>query len=228
MNVGGISKVLSGSAARKLVRDADKACRVIAEEFPGVSSSRIQTFERVNTNQTFANYCKTKLLQNRAIRDDAWKLYNNDETLAFYRRFVENMKKYKNINCADYTKLTQLMLKANNIEAVNANILTQKLKGLDHAVLLVNIPKNGFGIYYKNSDLKNIIVIDPWLGFADFANNAVVRYNSEFSRFLGLENKYEKLFFDTNVNPEISEKTVEFMRKTFPNLIQKKGFMVNA
>lgn len=228
MNVGGISKVLSGSAARKLVRDADKACRVIAEEFPGVSSSRIQTFERVNTNQTFTNYCKTKLLQNRAIRDDAWKLYNNDETLAFYRRFVENMKKYKNINCADYTKLTQLMLKANNIEAVNANILTQKLKGLDHAVLLVNIPKNGFGIYYKNSDLKNIIVIDPWLGFADFANNAVVRYNSEFSRFLGLENKYEKLFFDTNVNPEISEKTVEFMRKTFPNLIQKKGFMVNA
>ena len=227
MNVGGIFNVLSKNMARKILRDADKACRIIAEEFPGVSSSRIQTFERVNTNQIFANYCNNKLLQNRAIRDDAWKLYNNDDTLDFYRRFVENMKKYKNINCADYTKLTQLMLKSNNIEAVNANIMTQRLRGLDHSVLLVNTPKNGLGIYYKNSDLKNIIVIDPWLGFADFANNAVVRYNSEFAKFLGLENKYEKLFFDTYANPEISSKTVEFIQKAFPKLIQKKGFMAN-
>lgn len=227
MNVGSISNVLSKNMARKIVRDADKACRIIAQEFPSVSSSRIQTFESTNANETFVNFCKNKLIQNRAIRDDAWKLYHRGDTLGFYRRFVENMKKYKNINCGDYTKLTQLMLKSNNIEAVNANIMTQKLRGLDHAVLLVNTPKNGFGIYYKNSDLKNIIVIDPWLGFADFANNAVVRYNSEFAKFLGLENKYEKLFFDTYANPEISSKTVEFIQKAFPKLIQKKGFMAN-
>ncbi len=228
MNVGSVSNVLSKNAARKIVRDADRVCRIIAEEFPSVSSSRIQTFKCADANDTFIKYCKAKLLQNRYIRDEASKLRKTDDALDFFRCFIENMKKYKNINCGDYTKLAQLLLKANNVEAVNAAVMTKKLKNLDHMVLLVNVPKKASCIVGNNADLKNIIVIDPWLRFADFANNAIVRYNSEFSRCMGLEDKYEKLFFYLWPNPNISDKVIQYIRETFPHFIQKKGFMANV
>lgn len=63
-----------------------------------------------------------------------------------------------------------------------------------------------------------MIIIDPWLGFADYGHNAVVRYNSEFSKYLGLkDNKFEKLIFVSEHNPDISPNTVEYVRKTFLN-----------
>ena len=112
-----------------------------------------------------------------------------------------------------------------NKEDVFLNSASNDLKKLDHAVLLVNVPKSNFCIFYKNKDLKNIIVIDPWLGFAVYANNAVVRYNSEFAGFLGLGKKYVPIHFDVHPNPEISQQTVDYMKKTYPQFIQKKGFM---
>ena len=209
----------------KLIKDADKLCRFISKEFPAISGTRVLTFKSLKNNKKFVNYVSYKLLQNRWARDDAWDLFKPDETLDFYRRFVENMKKYKNINCDDYTKLAQVILKVNNVNSVKAMLLRNDLKKLDHAVLLVNVPKSNFCIFYKNKDLKNIIVIDPWLGFADYANNAVVRYNSEFAGFLGLGKKYVPIHFDVHPNPEISQQTVDYMKKTYPQFIQKKGFM---
>lgn len=208
----------------KIIRDADKVCRIIAKEFPAVSSTKIETFESTATQPKYIQYCKIKQKQNMAIRDDAWRLFKPSEPLDFYKRFVENMKKYKNINCADYTKLAELILAANNIKAVKAKIMTQHLKNLDHAVLVVHPPGQNF-IAYKNKDLQKMIIIDPWLGFADYGNNAVIRYNSEFAGQLGLKNKFEKLLFTSEHNPEISAKTIEYIRKTFPQFIQKPGFM---
>ncbi len=213
------------TGSSKLIKDADKLCRIITEEFPAFSGTRTVTFKSVKKDKKFINYLSVKLLQNRWARDDAWDLFKPDETLDFYRRFVENMKKYKNINCDDYTKLAQIILKVNNVDSVKASLLRYDMKKMDHVVLLVNAPKRSFGIFYKNQDLKNIIVIDPWLGFADYANNAVVRYNSEFSGFLGLQKNYVPIHFDVNPNPEISQQTVDYMKKTYPQFIQKKDFM---
>ena len=211
--------------SKKIIRDADKVCRIIAKEFPAISGTRVETMDAVAKEDRFVKYCQIKLAQNRAIRDDAWKLFTKSEPLYFYQRFVDNMKKYKNINCADYTKLAQLILASNNIKAVKARILTQHFKNLDHAVLIVNPPGNNF-IAHKNKNLEKMIIIDPWLGFADYGHNAVVRYNSEFSKYLGLkDNKFEKLIFISEHSPDISPNTVEYVRKNFPQFIQKSGFM---
>ena len=94
--------------------------------------------------------------------------------------------------------------------------------------LLVNVPKKASCIVGNNADVKNIIVIEPWLRFADFGNNAIMRYNSEFLRCMGLEDKYEKLFFYLWPNPNISDKVIQYIRETFPHFIQKKGFMANV
>lgn len=210
--------------SKKIIRDADKVCRIIAKEFPAISGTRVETMAAAKEDR-FVKYCKMKLAQNRAIRDDAWKLFTPSEPLYFYQRFVENMKKYKNINCADYTKLAQLILASNNIKAVKAKLLTQHLKNLDHAVLIVNPPGNNF-VAYKNKNLEKMIIIDPWLGFADYGHNAVVRYNSEFSKYLGLkDNQFEKLDFVSEQNPAISSNTVDYVREKFPQFIQKPGFM---
>lgn len=225
MNVNPISNpYMNFTGSHKLIKDADKLCRFISKEFPAISPTRLLSFQSLNKDRKFVNYFGLKVLQNRWARDDAWDLFKPDETLDFYRRFVENMKKYKNINCDDYTKLAQVILKVNNVDSVKAILLRSDLKKLDHAVLLVNAPKSNFSIFYKNKDLKNIIVIDPWLGFADYANNAVVRYNSEFSSFLELD-KYVPIHFDVNSNPEVSQKTIDYMKKTYPQFIMKKGFM---
>lgn len=228
MNVGCVSNLFGSAVKSKLLKDADKVCRIISKEFPAISGTRIPAFKCAEADNRFINYYNYKIHQNRCIRDDAWKFYDSEETMEFYKRFLQNMKKYKNINCADYTKLAQLVLKANNVDAVNATIMTHGLKSLDHAVLIVKPHLEKYTIFYKNKDLKNLIIIDPWLGFADYGHNAVVRYNSEFSRYLGLGEKYEQLGFVTRPNPEISPKTLEYIRETFPQFIQKKGFMTIA
>ena len=213
--------------SNKIIRDADKICRIISKEFPAISGTKVETFPLAQSQDRFIRFYKRKQYENRAIRDDAWKLYKTSEPLDFYKRFVENMKKYKNINCADYTKLAELILAANGIKAVKAKIMTGHLKNLDHAVLIVNPSAKNF-IAYKNQDLQKIIVIDPWLGFADYGSNAIVRYNSEFAQQLGLNDKFEKLVFASDHNPEISSKTVDYIREKFPQFLQKSGFMTFA
>ncbi len=223
METGSV-KMSPSFGSNKIIRDADKVCRIIAKEFPAISGTRVETMKFANHDERFIKFYKKKQAQNMAIRDDAWKFFNTSETLYFYQRFIQNMKKYKNINCADYTKLAELILAVNGIKTVKARIMTQSLKQLDHGVLIVRPPGNNF-LVYKNKDLKNMIVIDPWLGFADYASNAVVRYNSEFAKFLALGDKYEKLIFTSEQNPQVTQSTIDYLRCNFPQFIQKKDFI---
>ncbi len=217
-------KISPTFGSNKIIRDADKVCRIIAKEFPAISGTRVETMKFANENDRFINYYKKKQFQNKVIRDDAWKLFTPAEPLYFYQRFIKNMKNYKNINCADYTKLAELILAANGIKTVKARILTQNLKQLDHAVLVANPPGSNF-LVYKNKDLKNMIIIDPWLGFADYAHNAIIKYNSEYAKFLALGNKYVKLLFTSEQNPKITQSTIDYLKCNFPQFIQKKDFM---
>ena len=71
------------------------------------------------------------------------------------------------------------------------------------------------------SKIKNVIIIDPWLGIADFAQNAAMKYQNIFRKHLRLDKSTH-----VNINPDalvmpIPERDIEALKKEFPNLILK-------
>ena len=71
------------------------------------------------------------------------------------------------------------------------------------------------------SKIKNVIVIDPWLGIADFAENVAMKYQNIFRKHLKLNTStHVKINPNAQVMP-ISEKDFEALKKEFPNLILK-------
>ena len=66
------------------------------------------------------------------------------------------------------------------------------------------------------------IIVDPWAGFADFANNAFVRYKNMFATHLGIsgEGKF-KIEIPRQYN--LSEKNMEKIKEAYPELLKESS-----
>ena len=91
-------------------------------------------------------------------------------------------------------------------------------KDIDHIVLAV--PLNGKKVEFDRlTRQKDVIIIDPWLGIADYAQNIENRYK-DFSDIFKLPEGIH-LAADTHVKEEdiIPQKMFKNLREMFPELI---------
>ena len=123
------------------------------------------------------------------------------------------MKNGKLANCHENAKAGMTILKMNGVE--NAQVVQLKMNDqpFDHCVCVFN--KDGSEFAGKE---KQTIVVDPWMGVADFADNYFTNYSSELSKLSSepLEGKFD---FIPRENYEFDKNDIELLKSEFPNLI---------
>ena len=225
---------------------ADKICRMVNTEFPSVSSSsiiprctrtildkarrfgerppKIENGDRPDDryNKMYYLFMRTDNSLRKLVREPFLETVG---TVSEHKVLTEAVKKHHFANCAELTRLANLIcavngIKAQPIEMVACDSKDQVVSFIDHVALAVPLKENALD-WNKMSKLKDVIIIDPWLGIADFAQNAAMQYQNMFRKYLKLG------FFNyVGINPKalvktIPEKDYDALKKEFPNLILK-------
>ena len=83
---------------------------------------------------------------------------------------------------AETAGAAEIALKMNGVKNSYTANLSYNGNMLDHSVCVFNKDGSEFTGVVNNKT----IIVDPWAGFADFANNAFVRYKNMFATHLGI------------------------------------------
>ena len=133
------------------------------------------------------------------------------------------IKKHHHANCAELTRLANIICAVNEINAQPIAMIAcdnneHIISSIDHVALAIPLKENALKTD-KMSKLKNVIIIDPWLGIADFAQNAILQYKNLFSKYLKLEESHH-ICIDTTANMHsIPKEEFQNLRREFPELI---------
>lgn len=225
MKVDFFNPIVPRKAARN---EAEKICRIITSEFPSISSTKICEFPAAKTTPKYANFAKLIFSRIKTlVRNPSWENFHqqgNDE-VDFYTTLVNAIKQHRIGNCGDMSKLCTLIANINNIPAKKAEMFTTRNgvlgTAVDHAIQIV--PINGQKVEWAPlSKMKNLLIIDPWLGFADFAPKYEQKIKTGYDKFFGLTED-TSLYLNPNSGsePKITQKVVNYFQENFPQFIIK-------
>lgn len=148
------------------------------------------------------------LIDRIAKARETWHVETNDD----YRRVGNILNQFKHDgvgNCGEDAYLATTILKLNGIEnACVAKIKIDK-SWIDHVVSVFNTDGSAF-----DGKVSNTIIIDPWVGATDFAQNMFLKYKSI----------YKKFFVGIRANSEIKLRKFDYVLFTKDELavLQKK------
>ncbi len=194
------------------IRFADNIARRVNNAYPRVSASK---FEAMRNVKSFHNsiFRLNEDLNWMRYKFSNFASHNRGDFVAQWKYLADNIKLQKKGNCQESANLAEIAARVNGIndcQVAEVKLLTadNKTFPLDHAVLLVN-------------DEKRPYIIDAWLGFADSIPNAFKRFQSEFSKFMGLEHSaMQNLVIEVQGKKHvISSDVQEKLKDTFPQLI---------
>lgn len=201
------------------IRQADKICRMVNREFPSISPSMVVSKASVNLNVK-GFYLGKRLQKNleNNIRNIQWKLRGYG--VEYYKTVLDAIKENKLANCVEKARIANLIAQVSGYKSRIASLIAQKKGGvpedIDHAVVVLTNSKT---IFDKIDDLKRIIVIDPWLGIADYGSNIALRYKNQYSKILDIS-KDSKIYLNYGIG--ISESETKALREAFPQFIIDK------
>lgn len=237
------SNTQSFTARAPQVRDAQWVCRKV-HSFPHISPSKlydvIETLKETNpqifiksaTNSTISRiilgnseniklikiYTWYKRIVNKVFNARSeWDIGGKDD----YKRVGAILGQFKHEkvgNCGEDTYLAASILRMNGVE--NASIARMYADGQaqDHVVCILN--KDGSP--FDNKNLKKSIVIDPWLGIADFASNVCSTYKNVFNnKFYNLK-PYSEIKFKKLDRINFSDEELQLLRRKHPELCYPK------
>lgn len=188
------------------VRDAQWVCQKVKNTFPHISTTKISAkmadIEEANWDlyRKFIDKPEYALLYNKNPKDrkflrlfawrkrivkrihdarESWRIGGKDD----YHRVnnVLGQFKYDKLgNCGEDAFMAATILRINGVD--NACTAGLKVDGsfLDHMVCVFNKD----GSTFNGKPNKNTIIIDPWVGMADFASNMFQKYKNVFSELL--------------------------------------------
>ena len=108
------------------------------------------------------------------------------------------LEEYKKGNCYENAILAELIMKLNGIDYAKTIYLKDKNGNPQHAVCIFNRDGSKFEKIINNKS----IIIDPWIGKTDFANNMIIYYNNMLSNNFLIEPKTEfEIINDFNLLP---------------------------
>ncbi len=229
MEVSSVKNNINFTSRAPQVRDAEKFCRLVSEEFPVMSSTRYAEFTNAEKTQRIKE-CIERLHEKdyKEIRipfDQARSQKGHKEAIL---TLIKKIKEHKIANCADFAKLCSVICHMNGVEVIQPELYLVTKSGaitgeiVDHAVLMIKSTKMPFLEKLKN--LKDTLIIDPWLGFADFAPNVERKFKGEYSKFFKIRDEYDIAL--TPYAPQgikFDKKTISALRKEYPQFILKKG-----
>ncbi len=214
-----------GNITRKAAKkEAEKICRLLNSEFPSISSTQISEFNTTKSTpkfQLFAQNIEKRIIN--FVREPSWKDFMKFGDDKFYITFVDKIKKYKVANCSDRSKLYYLLAKINGLNSQKAEMILATSDGklgsaIDHAIQI--FPINGQEIKFgKLSKMKDVLIIDPWLGFAEFAPKYEQRIKTDYHQFFQISDDQSVLLNPyVHCEPKVSTNVIEYFKKHFPQI----------
>ena len=245
MNTIGNHKDISFAGRCRYIQDAQLVCHVIEKNFPRISTTKIQPF--INNLQKKNKNLYSRCFLYNQLRGNYFRVNNKQEEkiagiFFWYRNLVarlnylrvnrfykDNNKDFDNIsqvlrlmktyhlgNCYESAKTAELILKMNGYKNVcTGNLLCGKLP-IEHTVCVFN--RDGSKVI--GIENNNTIVIDPWAGCVDFANNVFKQYKNMFKDNFGCLNKGKISLTDFS-SSKLSQDALEIIKQRNPELIFK-------
>lgn len=207
------------------IRFADDIARHVNKICPRMSNTLLQRLD----NAPNFSFAISKI--DDKITDIHYKMHDNSNifTTLFSKLFKPKIKTKKNIE--NYIRLIKLHKAGNCTEAATLGALAAKANGLENVCIGDVVSKFGFINYnhavvlIKNN--KNSYVIDPWLGFADYLPNAVLRYKYELKTGVDFIKNKDMFIKETKINdsalPCVLNTESKDILKACPELRIKKG-----
>lgn len=212
------------------IRFADHICRMVNAKVPTISPTKFISEGELQKNSKkfyFGHLLQKKL--ELIVREPGLQFSNKCNNINFYKFFVPALKKAKLSNCGERARLAALICAVNGIETKITSLwtVTKKLalsQNLDHAVLMISPSSEDFNCGIL-SNMNDKIIIDPWFGITDYANNVNLEYRKYFERYKNIDKDFEDLdnmHFAIFHKEEITNENTEELRKIFPEFIINK------
>ena len=202
MNIKNVPNNQNFTARCPQIREAQLVCRKVNSTYPHISVSKIRSnihdlgvrYGVLNKEQKVSSlsFLQPNSMHNKAFR----KLYNFGMRVSekfFYIRkawgtsqtfdalTVDKVlwlfKRHKMGNCGEEAFAAAALLRQRGYKNVYAVPITKNRERVDHAVCIYNFDDSPF----KNKITNKTIIIDPWIGKADFAHNIFREYKNLYS-----------------------------------------------
>ena len=207
------------------IRQAQQIVRRMNTEIPSCSFSKYERFENVDKSSKIQERIRfgnlAFLMEVRSYLNIA---FNRPQSITkYYDLFVRTLKNHM-ANCGELAELAKLVFGLNGKKLKYAEIIPDSVC---HAVGVIPAKSTDLSkIDFKNtpmSKLKDVIVVDPWLGIADYAPNVAVQYESEYSKFIGRFNDTKNINgYYLNVTEgqpyDVDQETIKYFKAHYPNL----------
>lgn len=228
MNVVGI--FTSSLKPRQVVRQAEKICRIVTSEFPMVSSSKARHFNSFKSDSKFGVFVENlnNRINNLFRRGKIVKTLHCKGAENYYLDYIKTMKEKRVGNCGEGCKLAGLIGELNGIKTYPASLVSSPEDAHAVQILFLNdryLTANGkFKFNGRLSNLKDAIIVDPWLGFADTVSNALKKYKLDFPKQIGIKSSGD-IFISTGCSyqPLVSENLIKILKEKHPQFFIEKG-----
>ncbi len=207
------------------IREGQKVCHLISSQLPHISDTRLRSayynlFDKGLGEKVNIRYIKWMRSMIDKI-EEARNLYVNNaygHTNGKPTRILNQLKFEHLGNCYENGKAAEIILKLNGVENARAVSLKRGSSAIDHFVCVFNRDGSAFDGTIKNNQT---IIVDPWLGKADFAGNMFKIYENTCQKLLKLPEQGK--FGVRNVEDiKISENDSSIIKQYFPKLFYKK------
>ena len=205
------------------IRTADRICRMVKTEFPAISTSKVAI--KVKNDPKYSQFHKLDFDLGHAI----WKKVRDkyapvrDDIISRYKKIAELVKLERLVCCDELTRLAALVCAVNGIKSQplhvkHGSVDTSSPDSCGHVALAI-IPDGEMRTGARMSDMKDVIVIDPWLDIADYAPNVAQEYKNQYPHLLRIKPGDEVFMAPDRFNFVLKEENFKDAREEFPELI---------
>ena len=220
------------------IRKLDNIVRSVNKEFPTLSVNKYAHFYKAPhfVYKDFFSNLDDKFYYN--VRGPLERLVTLKGPLEYFREATMRLKEHRLANCNEMTDLANVIFALNGYKTYKTTLEPN----IDHVCLIAHKDQsknfNDISLECAKKDAKylhNIIVIDPWLNFVDYAPNAVYKFKNDFAKFIDepvlrdlnasfLETELPEIYFSPYIesNLHITPDIKAELTKEFPDLILNK------
>lgn len=206
----------------QMKRQAEKVLRVLGGEFPVVSSSKVVEMPSLNKHWKFKILLFSISEKLKSLRSEVFKPLVKSKDLEYYEGCVNLVKEYKVANCGEMATLCKLLSNLNGIEVQPIGMFLQakrckKKIDIDHAIYAISLDGKQINGKRNLSKQTNTLVIDPWLGFAEFGPKAEERFRYDYQQFFDIRDDLDlKIEAIDDGEPVITDFMKTYFFEKFP------------
>ena len=207
--------MITFTSRKHSIRNADLITRKAHSVYPHISESKITSM--IGKDQVKDLFFGRMSLE-YALKFAAERLKIEIDEKNTYQYVIESLKKGLG-NCFEESKFAELIAKING----QNNIYSGKIyvgKGFaKHEVAFITDIKINADKFYRFKN-KEAIILDPWLGITDYAENYFTRITKNYGKILGIKS-YSKPKLQPDLSGKISARKLAEYKKNHPELIIK-------